>query len=129
MNHLALALRWAYPDAWAAGHLEWMRGVSMVTGLVGAVELAARARQRWAVVAEHVHTYGMIRSEILQRQFQVRGLWGRPDYLAGLLVMSMGVDLAAWLICRAWGQWGPQPVFQCIVLLAMCAVSMWPRRR
>jgi hypothetical protein len=54
---------------------------------------------------------------------------GRPDALAALLVVSMGVDLAALLLHRGTGQWGPQPFFQCAVLLAMCAISAYPRRK
>jgi hypothetical protein len=116
-------VRWASPDTWAAGHLEWMRGVSMVTGLAGAAEIARRHggyHATWHVPEDmrpRMAAAGLIRPPV-----------SRPDYLAGLLVVSMGVDLAALLICRAWGQWGPQPFFQCIVLVAMCVVA-WPRRK
>jgi hypothetical protein len=54
---------------------------------------------------------------------------GRPDALAALLVVSMGVDLAALLLHRGTGQWGPQPFFQCATLLAVCAISAYPRRK
>jgi hypothetical protein len=138
-------LRWAYPDAWAAGHLEWMRGVSMVTGLVGAVEIAQRQGQRRAMArfgrwafsvgyreqrddgAAEDRAWERVRRE-MPAMMRRHGVTGRPDCLAALLVASMGVDLAALLIHRGTGQWGPLPVFQCIVLLVMCAVA-WPRRK
>jgi hypothetical protein len=54
---------------------------------------------------------------------------GRPDALAALLVVSMGIDLAALLLHRGTGQWGPQPFFQCAILLAMCAIGARSRRK
>jgi hypothetical protein len=108
-------LHWTYPDAWAAGHFEWMRGVSMVTGLVGGVELTRLALLRDITSPS--------RGGFIGRPL------GRPDILAGMLMASMGVDLTAWLIHRGAGQWGPQPFFQVVVLLAMCGVSAWPRRK
>jgi len=96
-------LRWAYPDAWAAGHLEPLRAVSAMTGIAGVLET-----NRWAAYDEPT---------------------ARAPILGALLVASMGVDLTALLIHRGAGQWGPQPFFQVGVLLAMCAVSVWPRRK
>lgn len=114
-------IKWQWPNVWAAGYLEWMRGVSMVTGGVGAVVLkrdrpSMRLRS-WA--------YRPARITMTLRTTS----FARVDALAGLLVASMGVDLTAWLVHRGAGQWGPQPFFQCIVLLAMCASSVWPRRK
>jgi hypothetical protein len=118
-------IRWQWPNVWLAGHLEWMRGVSMATGLAGT----------WTV---RRYLDGARRVRKWNRAFQERkweGAYAKmPDdawriaYLAALLVASMGVDLAALLIHRGTGQWGPQPVFQCIVLLAMGAVA-WPGRK
>jgi hypothetical protein len=129
-------IKWHSPDAWAAGRIEWMRGVSMVTGLVGAVELAQRAAVRRLLAESPFEAFYIAREEfghdvstweackVAREAFAV----GRPDVLAALLVASMGVDLTAWLIHHGAGQWGPQPFFQCIVLVAMCVVA-WPRRR
>jgi hypothetical protein len=128
-------IRWHWPDVWAAGYLEWLRGVSVVTGLLGAWELVERASARHVLLHKPWEAY------LLAREFAGRAgvtlislkatdAWfapGRPDYLAALLVASMGVDLAAILIHRGASQWGPQPFFQCIVLVAMCVVA-WPRR-
>lgn len=134
-------IRWQWPEVWTAGHLEWMRGVSMVTGLIGATELRRRARlrerKRWLRDDLHwLHFHGMaaiIRPDDLRfahiTNTSMQERTGRPDILAALLVASMGVDLTAWLIHRGAGQWGPQPFFQVGVLLAMCAVSAWPRRK
>lgn len=35
-------IAWARPEVWAAGHLEWMRVVSMVTGSSNATTASAR---------------------------------------------------------------------------------------
>jgi hypothetical protein len=131
-------IKWQWPDMWAAGYLEWLRGVSMVTGLVGAVELWWRAsfraeRGRWISMnplrrSVYRTPATLVGVAVDPREWEATWAVGRPDILAALLVASMGVDLAALLICRAWGQWGPQPFFQACVLLAMCAVSVWPRR-
>jgi hypothetical protein len=131
-------VKWQWPDAWAAGHFEWMRGVSMVTGLVGAIEIAHRVKMRTAREEDLDHgvrllmiggTFKTMSAARLamSRAWIERHAKGRPDILAALLVASMGVDLAALLIHRVVGQWGPQPFFQCIVLVAMCVVA-WPRR-
>lgn len=132
-------IRWQWPEMWAAGRIEWMRGVSAVTGLVGAVELRRRAIVRERGWYDENQAHLVLRSgradsyahalRIVEQEWHERWDRGRPDYLAALLVASMGVDLAAMLIHRGAGQWGPQPAFQCIVLAAMCAVSVWPRRK
>jgi hypothetical protein len=132
-------LAWRWPEAHAAGSFEWIRGVSMATGLVGAVELAIRQwRRSSGDPLENIKVIAAIESGLaswdgtarlrVQREWAERWERGRPDILAAILVASMAVDLAALLVHRAWGQWGPQPVFQVVVLLAMCGVA-WPRRK
>jgi hypothetical protein len=131
-------IRWQWPDLWTAGHLEWMRGVSMATGLVGAIALADRAHRRtlreqiraayheWTMRGPIDGFSGELGREVAENARKAVAV-GRPDVLAALLVASMAIDLAAMLIHRGAGQWGPQPFFQCVVLLAMCVVA-WPRR-
>jgi hypothetical protein len=128
-------LAWRWPEAHAAGAFEWMRGVSVVTGGLGAWGLVERASAR------HVLSHRPWEAYLLAREFAGRqgvtlislkatDAWfapGRPDILAALLVASMAVDLTAWLIHRGAGQWGPQPFFQAVVLLAMCVIA-WRKR-
>ena len=131
-------IRWQWPEVWEAGKIEWMRGVSMLTGGMGAVELALRARRRSRVVASYRNAEawaaeaGLRGAEVWAGLMQAgvrRMRWSRPDLLAALLVASMAIDLTAWLIHRGAGQWGPQPFFQVVVLLAMCVIGAWPRRK
>lgn len=131
------SIKWQWPGVWAAGHLEWMRSVSMVTGLVGAFELAQRAAARHVLATDPLRAFETWKevngswtgAHAAVREASGRLAKGRPDILAALLVASMGVDLAALLIHRGASQWGPQPFFQVGVLLAMCAISVWPRRK
>jgi hypothetical protein len=117
-----------------------------LVGLAGAVELARRQGERralmrfgrWAFsvgyreqhdnVGAADRAWDRVRHE-MPSMMRRHGITSRPDALAALLVVSMGVDLAALLIHRGTGQWGPQPFFQCAVLLTMCAISAYPRRK
>jgi hypothetical protein len=104
-----------------------------LVGLAGAVVLAQRITVRQMLETDTIGVYQVAREgggswddiEVARVAFAR----GRPDALAALLVVSMGVDLAALLLHRGTGQWGPQPFFQCAVLLAICAVSVKPRRK
>jgi hypothetical protein len=93
------SLAWRWPEAHADGAFEVMRyGASAATGFLG-----------------------LLAFEKGGNETRVR----RQLVLGAMLIASMAVDLAALLVHRAWGQWGPQPFFQCLVLLAMCVVA-WP---
>jgi hypothetical protein len=122
-------IRWQWPGGWAAGHFEWMRGVSIVTGLVGVFVLEWRRDMRDVCRRRRMHTPEDFDLSAADIAIAERVRCGRPDCLAGMLVASMSVDLTAMLIRRGTGQWGPQPFFQVVVLLTMCAVSAWPRRK
>lgn len=128
---------WQNPSAWEAGHLEPLRAVSMFTGAVGAIvaarnsgrrsehERIAGAYREWMARGPSEGFTGVLGHEVAERSWsRVR----RSRWLGALLFGSMGVDLTALLIHRGTDQWGPLPLFQCVALLAMCAISVWPRR-
>jgi hypothetical protein len=118
MNHLALAL--LLPAALLTWR--WSRLVS------GALWLTLVATVSWlAILWEPLRAVSVCTGLLGVVGLAVHNE-DRPRALSSLLVASMGVDLAALLIHRGTGQWGPLPFFQCTVLLVMCGIA-WPRRR
>jgi hypothetical protein len=117
MNHLALFL--LLPAAWLTWR--WSRLVSgaLWLTLVATVSWLATSWEPLRAVSFGTGLMGVVGLATHDED--------RPRALSSLLVASMGVDLAALLIHRGVGQWGPLPFFQCIVLLAMCGIA-WPRR-
>lgn len=132
---LALVAEFAYDVApW-----EPLRWISLVTGTMGLVELKRRITLRRRakdgdLYASAEWARGAVFWEEPPKGYRdaprvvVQVFKYRANILATMLVWSSLTDALALLWWRRTEQWGALPVLQTITLLAMIAVSVWPRR-
>lgn len=121
---LYLGLARLAPLHHAAGELEPLRLVSVVTGTMGAAELRACVRIGHKV--QCIVSAG--RSPLFSLRQRMAELPIRRA-IASLLVASSLVDGASWLWWRSTGQWGPLPAVSCLLYVAVCVVGIWQRGR
>lgn len=120
----ALLVAFTVSLAWLLTHLEPLRWVSAVVGLVGAWEFGYRAQKRF------VYVRGLLNRGYWPEldEIKARGLWGKRDHVALLLFASMVGDGAAYCAWIRLDEW-VMPVAQIVVCVAIAAIARWPEGR